>query len=265
MRNLPKSENKVSQWLPPLRVSVRSPTRIYEKVPPPLPPQRVTDCKVARYQCTKDTDKYPYGTRQQHSCRRVLLYYRQACAIHYLPTPRLVILKDSTLESHKIRHTTPIAHAVVAIAPIPAIKSMFSTIVCTIVLSLKIACFFSRIPNGWEQANPWRYEQTKKNPCNTLARVRGLLYCGYPTYEPTPMSERAGVSLPCNRCRLLADTAVRNLASKTPTEPQEEGCRTDTDGGGTDRAEVSRKVSKSTSNSSSHYCAFPFFPFLILR
>lgn len=66
------------------------------------------------------------------------------------------------------------------------------------------------------------------------------------------MSKRAGVSLPFLLARLLADTAVRNLASKTPTEPQKERSRTDSDSGSADRSEVSGKVSKGSRNGSSH-------------
>lgn len=42
-----------------------------------------------------------------------------------------------------------------------------------------------------------------------------------------PMSKRAGAQLPCNRSRLLADTAVRELSGKTETRPNEQGSDAD--------------------------------------
>lgn len=64
------------------------------------------------------------------------------------------------------------------------------------------------------------------------------------------------VNTPHTLC-LLADTAVGDLASKTPTEPQKEGSCTDTDGSSTDQSEVSGKVSKGGSDGSSHSYTSP--------
>ena len=56
----------------------------------------------------------------------------------------------------------------------------------------------------------------------------------------------------CNHEGLLADATIRNLASKTPTEPHEQGSSTDANGNACDSREVSLKVSKGSRNSGSH-------------